>query len=209
MKEKESSPQRLRAVFSGMKRRCYNPNDKRYKDYGGRGIKICKEWLNDTNKFIEWAFENGYTEDILPNGVNKWTIDRIDNNGNYEPNNCRWVDRFTQARNKRSNHKVIYNEKEMSLKELSEIIGMNYYTLHSRLSKKVGWNLEMAIKIKPHSYSGQFSDSGYKYVYPDSHGYGYKVIINKRYIGCRKTLDEAIALRDKTLKELESKNVKN
>ena len=68
-----------------MKKRCYNKKDKRYSSYGGRGITICDEWLNDFNSFYDWSMEHGYREDL--------TIDRIDNDGNYEPLNCQWITR--------------------------------------------------------------------------------------------------------------------
>ena len=84
---------KLYKVWQGMKTRCYNPNFIYYCNYGGRGITICNEWKNDFSKFYEWAINNGYKEGL--------TIDRINNDGNYEPNNCRWVTRAEQNRNKR------------------------------------------------------------------------------------------------------------
>lgn len=89
---------RLYSVWASMKNRCYNPHEKSYRYYGGRGISICAEWLNDFAAFYEWAMSNGYDPNA-PKG--KCTIDRIDVNGNYEPSNCRWVDMATQNKNRR------------------------------------------------------------------------------------------------------------
>lgn len=77
--------ERLRTIFKDMKRRCYNPNRKGYKDYGAKGIEVCKDWLDDPMKFQEWALLNGYADNL--------TIDRIDVNKGYSPDNCEWVTR--------------------------------------------------------------------------------------------------------------------
>lgn len=90
---------RLYRVFRDMKNRCYNKNSKDYKNYGGRGITICKEWLEDYMNFDRWAFANGYDPDAPKM---QCTIDRIDNDKGYSPDNCRWVDIATQNRNRRA-----------------------------------------------------------------------------------------------------------
>lgn len=77
------SNERVYKIFKGMKGRCYNKNNPGYKDWGGRGVKICEEWINNPKAFIDWALKNGYKDDL--------EIDRIDNDGNYEPDNCRFV----------------------------------------------------------------------------------------------------------------------
>lgn len=89
---------RLYEVWGSMKKRCNNPNDKSYKNYGGRGIKVCKEWNENYLSFKKWAYKNGYDENA-PHG--ECTIDRINVNGNYEPNNCRWISNAEQQKNKR------------------------------------------------------------------------------------------------------------
>lgn len=123
---------RLYNIWSGMIQRCCNPNYHRYKDYGGRGIKTCDEWRYDYLTFKKWAIENGY-KDYL-------TIDRIDTNGNYEPNNCKWSTNIEQARNRRNNVVVTYKGRTQTLIEWSNELGIKYDVLWRRLSK--GWSVE-------------------------------------------------------------------
>lgn len=127
---------RLYRIWKRLHTRCYNSNNPDYqKWYGARGITVCNEWLNSFELFRNWAMENGYEEDL--------TIDRIDNNGNYEPSNCRWVDLKTQARNKRNNHLITYNGETHCLAEWAEILGVNVRTLIQRVH--YGWEDEQVV----------------------------------------------------------------
>lgn len=116
---------RVYSIWAGMKNRCQNPNLKSYHYYGGRGISVCEEWEHSFESFYEWAMTNGYKK--------KLTIDRIDVNGNYEPNNCRWATSREQANNRRSNYSVTFNGETTTLAEFSRKYGFNYSTLISRI----------------------------------------------------------------------------
>lgn len=120
---------RLYKIHQKMKERCYNKNAKSYKNYGGRGITICKEWLDDYKNFKEWALKNGYNDNL--------TIDRINVNGNYEPNNCRWADAKTQQNNRRNNHYIEYNGQIKTLKQWSEIYNLCPDTIAKRIKRGV------------------------------------------------------------------------
>ena len=91
---------KLYRIWSNMKDRCNNPDCKVYSDYGGRGIKVCKEWIDDFSAFQKWALANGYKEGL--------TIDRKDNDKGYSPDNCRWTDRKIQGNNKRNCRYITY-----------------------------------------------------------------------------------------------------
>lgn len=121
---------RLYNIWSRMRRRCNSPNDRDYCFYGARGIKICEEW-NDFAVFREWALANGYDKSL--------TIDRIDYDKDYEPNNCRWADYITQANNVRSNHLITYQGITHTLAEWSRITGVPYQRLKDRINK-LGWD---------------------------------------------------------------------
>ena len=115
---KRENEERLYRVWKSMKGRCNCANDKRYAYYGGKGIKVCDEW-NDYQNFKEWALKNGYDENAEKG---KCTIDRIDYNGNYCPENCRWVDIQTQANNTSRNHYIDFMGNKVTIAEFSRIM---------------------------------------------------------------------------------------
>lgn len=124
---------RINIIYNGMKARCYNSNTPEYKNYGGRGIKICDEWLDNYWNFENWAINNGYKNNL--------SIDRINNDENYEPNNCRWATRIQQQNNTRNNKFVIYKGERKTIAEWSRIIGVSSSCLSYRLKN---WDIEKA-----------------------------------------------------------------
>lgn len=127
--------ERILGIFNGMKQRCYNKNSTKYHRYGGRGITICDEWLKNPQSFVDWSMDNGYADNL--------TIDRINNDGNYEPSNCRWATKKEQANNTSTNHRITYNGETHTLKEWSEKLGISYQTLMIRLCH--GWSEEKTL----------------------------------------------------------------
>lgn len=120
-----------------MKERCYDANNKEYKNYGARGIRICDEWKNDFMSFYNWAVANGYKENL--------TLDRIDVNGNYEPNNCRWVDWKTQQNNRRNNVRFKYNGIELTQAEWARKLKTTPQNIYKKRLK--GWSIEQIVQF--------------------------------------------------------------
>lgn len=131
---------RLYVIWRDIKARCFNPNAKGFKYYGGSGIVMCAEWRNNFKSFYDWSILNGYN----PNAKREeCTIDRIDNNKGYCPENCRWVDNLVQQNNKRNNRLLTYNNETHSTAEWSRILNISRYTLFRRL--KLGWTVEKTL----------------------------------------------------------------
>lgn len=132
------SKTRLYRIYAKIKRRCYILDDPAYQHYGGRGIVMCDEWKNSFEAFYMWANKNGYSDDL--------SIDRIDNDGIYSPQNCRWADKVEQANNRCRNRNYTMNGETLTLKQWCSKLQMHYATVHSRIIR--GWSFEEAILYK-------------------------------------------------------------
>lgn len=136
---------RICRIYNGMKQRCYNKNATAYKYYGRRGIKICDEWLNSKRAFVEWALSHGYRNDL--------SIDRINVDGNYEPDNCRWADAKTQANNKRPAYydlihkEVWWHNHFVEMGELFERYNVSPWMYQYRINK--GLTMFHALTMRP------------------------------------------------------------
>ena len=118
---------KLYSVWKNMRHRCSLKNNSAYKNYGGRGIRVCAEWDENFEAFRDWALANGHKENL--------EIDRIDNDGNYEPGNCRWATRRTQCRNHRRNVQITIKGKTRCLTEWAKLYNLNAVTVNSRYRK--------------------------------------------------------------------------
>lgn len=133
------SKSRIYKIWRNMKTRCYNCNDKKYKDYGARGITICKEWKDNFYAFYEWAVNNGYKEN---ESYTNCTIDRIDNNKGYYPENCRWTTLEVQANNKRTNSIIVYNGESDTIHNWCRRLGLSYETVRGRMRNHPEYSAE-------------------------------------------------------------------
>ena len=133
---------RLYAVYTTMHQRCENPNCDYYDRYGGRGIYVCKEWSgeNGFSNFREWAMNNGYNPDATKG---ECTINRIDNDGPYSPDNCEWVNRTVQMNNTSANRYLTYNGETYTVTEWANKLGINFSTIENRLCN--GWSVEKTL----------------------------------------------------------------
>ena len=129
------SKTRLYRIWANMKSRCTNPNVPAFNDYGGRGINVCVDWMNNFESFHNWALKHGYEEHL--------TIDRIDNDKGYSPDNCRWMTRKKQTLNTRNNHLITIGTEIKTIDEWCAEYQINRHTVHDRLKR--GWNEEDAI----------------------------------------------------------------
>lgn len=134
------SKSRLYILWAHMKARCDTPSQPMYYNYGGRGIRYCDEWKNFI-PFREWALKNGYRENL--------SLERIDVNGNYEPNNCKWIPKSEQAWNKTTSHLLTAFGKTQCIGQWAKESGIKYDTIERRINM-YGWSVEDAVTIQPH-----------------------------------------------------------
>ena len=127
---------KLYRTWFHMRQRCSDRNNKDYNRYGGRGITVCSEWENDFQVFMNWALLNGYSDSL--------TLDRIDVDSGYYPENCRWSTNIEQMNNTRANHKISYCGQEKTIAEWARIAGLPYNTLYSRLFR-YRWPIDKAL----------------------------------------------------------------
>lgn len=131
-------------TWRDMRQRCVFPHHPSYHNYGARGIFVCKEWIDSFDTFQRWAISHGWA----PEGHNILTLDRIDNDGPYSPENCRFTDRWTQANNRRHTKYLTLNGRTQSISAWSRETGICQSTLYRRLS--IGWSVERTLTEPVH-----------------------------------------------------------
>lgn len=145
--------ERLYGIWHGIKDRCNNINSPQYPRYGGRGITVCEEWQNNYESFREWAISTGYDPSAKKYDC---TLDRIDNNKGYSPDNCEWRNMKAQSNNRSTNHIIEYDGQSHTIQEWAEIIGINSDTLLKRIDN-YGWTVERAITTPVRRRSNRIS----------------------------------------------------
>lgn len=137
------SKTRIYGIWKNMISRCYREKDIHYKAYGARGITVCDEWKNDSSKFFEWAFANGYRNDL--------TIERIDNDKGYCPENCTWIPKEQQSKNKRQNIMITYEGKTMCASDWAKETGISASAIRYRFKR--GWGTERIFSTIPRPFN--------------------------------------------------------
>lgn len=126
-----ANKERLYNTWKCMRQRCHNPNNPSYPHYGGKGVKICEDWQEYIG-FRTWALSNGYSDEL--------SIDRIDVNGDYCPENCRWVDDKVQMNNQSRNRKIFFDGKQYTMSQLADKLGLSYSAIQHRIER--GWDID-------------------------------------------------------------------
>lgn len=175
-KTHQQSGTRLHCIWKSMRVRCNNKNRASYKNYGGRGIHVCPEW-DDFMQFKLWAETHGYRDDL--------TLDRIDNDGDYTPDNCRWASRTDQANNRRNSIRLLYKGVWYTPIELSHITGISVNTIYDTHRSQ---DLIDFTDYQPKT-------AEYKNVYKRGE-HRYEVSISGQYVGTFRSTEEAVVARD-------------
>ena len=131
--------QKIYRIWCAMKGRCYRKTDHAYHNYGGRGIEVCKHWRESFQAFYD------YVSKLQHYGEKGYSLDRINNDGNYDPGNVRWTDKKTQGYNRRTNFLVTYNDRTLPLKQLTDELGLNYKKIWKRINVFC-WSIEKALE---------------------------------------------------------------
>lgn len=126
---------KIYGVWKCMIDRCQNPNNKSYKNYGGKGVDVCSEW-QDVNVFVEWALMSGYKDGL--------TLERVNNNQGYYPDNCIWADRYVQNNHTSRNHLLTYMGRTQTMAQWSRELGLSYSAIKTRINR-YGWPTEVAL----------------------------------------------------------------
>lgn len=179
-------------IWRLMNERCYNKNNISYKNYGARGIKVCDKWRGDDGfiNFYNWAMNNGYRDYL--------TIDRIDVNGNYEPNNCRWATMEIQSRNRRDNVYIELNGNSKTMEEWAEELNIPASTLSNR-------HLKGAEDI--FNISNKIDTEKYKYISKIKNREKYRIKIKDKYIGVADSYEEAVKIRDEYISKMSEEDL--
>lgn len=159
-------------------RKNYKGNYKKY------NIKVCDEWRNDFTKFYNWALENGYKYEKLPNGYNNWTLDRIDPLGDYSPENCRWITIREQQNNRTNNHYITYKGEKDTIANWSRKLNVPYHIILGRIRK--GYSFEDAVNMETNFRKDYFEYNGRlltKYDIAEMTGINFKTIQSRFYYG--------------------------
>jgi hypothetical protein len=186
------SKTRLYNIYRDILKRCYNPKFKHYQYYGGKGVSVCKEWIGESGfiNFRVWSMMNGYKDDL--------TLDRINGDGNYEPNNCRWVSMKVQNNNKKNNHFITINGETKTITQWSEEYNLEKGVLQKRI--RSGW--EESELLKPSKNITAEKQSGEIGVIWNKKAQRWQVFIKRKYIGCSSSLEEAIKIKKHYLENI-------
>jgi len=167
-------------TWFGMKSRCYNKNAHNYKYYGGKGVKVCGWWIN--------SFEN-FLNDMGKRPSPKHSIDRKDNDGNYEPDNCRWATRYQQSNNQSHTRFFKYKGKKHTVSNIAGITGLNRLTVNSRLSR--GWSIQKILNTPVGNTNKIDPNDIQKIILMSNKGYSANTI-TPYFKYCRKTINKII-----------------